>query len=82
MDGFGNGYARHLDSTDCGAKLISSQATTTWSDESSLGGDEAENSADASVAATSRMAAVTDSGICLDCLVKAATAGSAVVIRE
>lgn len=82
VDGFGNGYARHLDSTACGAKLISSQVTTTWSDKSSLGGDEGENNADASLAATSQIAAVTDSGICLDCLVKAATAGSAVVIRE
>lgn len=77
----GNGYARHMDSTACGAKLISGQITTIWSDKSSLddtsAGDETE-----AVAATSQIAAVTSSGICLDCLFKAAQAGSSVVIRE
>ena len=29
FDGSGNGYARHMDTTACGAKLISSQITTT-----------------------------------------------------
>lgn len=37
VDGEGRGYARHMDTTACGARLISGQITTTWSDESSLG---------------------------------------------
>lgn len=81
VDSDGNGYARHMDSTACGAKLISGQITTTWSDKSSLGDPAAEDEADA-LSATSTVAAVTSSGICLECLFKAAQAGSSVVIRE
>jgi uncharacterized Zn-binding protein involved in type VI secretion len=81
VDGAGNGYARHMDSTACGAKLISAQITTTWSDESSMGDPAAEDKT-APLEATAQIAAVTSSGICLDCLLKAAHAGSPVVIRE
>ncbi|NRR29035.1 PAAR domain-containing protein [Oxalobacteraceae bacterium] len=81
VDGRGNGYARHMDSTACGAKLISGQITTTWSDESSSGDPAAEAKTDA-LATTSQIAASTSSGICLDCLLKAAATGSATVVRD
>ncbi len=80
VDGSGNGYARHMDSTACGAKLISSQITTTWSNESSLGDPAAEEKSDALIDA-SGIAANTTSGVCLDCLQKAAATGSATVVR-
>lgn len=81
VDSGGNGYARHMDSTACGAKLISSQITTTWSDESSTGDPAAEDKSEA-LAAASTIAAPTTSGICLDCLLKAAASGSATVVRD
>ncbi|CAN7621343.1 PAAR domain-containing protein [Pseudoduganella sp. LjRoot289] len=81
VDSGGNGYARHMDSTACGAKLISGQATTTWSDKSSTGDPVAEDKTEA-LAAASSIAASTTSGICLDCLLKAAAAGSTAVVRE
>lgn len=81
VDGSGNGYARHMDSTACGAKLISGQITTTWSSESSMGDPAADDKAD-SLAAASLIASPTTSGICLDCMLKAAATGSATVVRE
>lgn len=81
VDGSGNGYARHLDSTACGAKLISGQITTIWSDESSMGDPAAGDKAEA-LAAASQIALSTTSGVCLDCLLKAAAAGSATVVRD
>lgn len=81
VDGAGNGYAREMDTTACGAHLISSQATTTWSDESSMG-DPAAGEKAAALAAVSQIAAGTSSGVCLDCLLKAAATGSATVVRE
>lgn len=81
VDSGGNGYARHMDSTACGAKLISSQITTTWSDESSAGDPAADDKSEA-LAATSTIAATTTSGICLDCLIKASATGNATVVRD
>ncbi|MGF6116358.1 putative Zn-binding protein involved in type VI secretion [Janthinobacterium lividum] len=81
VDGTGNGYARHMDSTACGAKLISGQITTIWSSESSIGDPAADDKAD-SLAAASLIASRTTSGVCLDCLLKAAATGSATVVRE
>lgn len=81
VDGSGNGYARHMDSTACGAKLISGQITTTWSSESSIGDPAADDKVD-SLAAASLIASNTASGVCLDCLLKAAATGSATVVRE
>lgn len=81
VDGSGNGYARHMDSTACGTKLISGQITTTWSSESSIGDPAADDKAD-SLAAASLIASSTASGVCLDCLLKAAATGSATVARE
>lgn len=81
VDGQGLGYARHMDTTDCGARLISGQATATWSDKSSLIDPAADAKTEALGAAT-QVAASTDSGICLACLRKAAYFGSPTVIRE
>jgi uncharacterized Zn-binding protein involved in type VI secretion len=80
-DGAGNAYARHGDSTACGAKLLAGQVTTCWGSESSMGDPAAADKADA-LAAASQIAATTSSGVCLDCLLKAATSGSATVVRE
>lgn len=81
VDGEGRGYARHMDETACGARLIAGQSLTTWSNESSLGDPAAEAKVEA-LASGSAFAAPTASGICLDCLRKAAHLGSATVIRE
>lgn len=81
FDGAGNSYARHLDGTACGAKLISSQLTTVWLNTSSPGAGEADSDA-APPADVASIATPTSSGICLDCLLKAAAAGSALVVRE
>lgn len=81
VDAAGNGYARHLDKTACGATLISSQVTTTWSNQSSSGKGEGADSAEA-IAASMTVAIPSKSGICLDCLLKAAAAGSTLVVRE
>ncbi len=81
VDGSGRGFARHGDTTACGARLIAGQATTTWSDKTSLGDPAAEEKADA-LAQAADVAAPTTSGICLDCLRKAAHFGSPTVIRE
>lgn len=81
FDGAGMGYARHMDETACGAKLISSQQTTTWSDKSSDGVAAAEEKADA-LSAASGIAASTTSGVCLSCLLDAAATGSATVVRD
>jgi uncharacterized Zn-binding protein involved in type VI secretion len=37
VDGTGLAYARHMDSTACGAKLLSGQVTTFWDAQSSMG---------------------------------------------
>ena len=81
VDGAENGYARHMDTTACGAKLISSQVTTTWDNKTTEGDPAAEAAADALASAPS-IAAPTSSGICLACLLKAAAAGSSMVIRD
>ncbi|MGW8391616.1 PAAR domain-containing protein [Pseudoduganella sp. HUAS MS19] len=81
VDGMGNGYARHLDKTACGATLISGQLTTTWSNQSSAGDPAATEKAEA-LAVAGDLAVPTNSGICLDCLLKAAAAGNALVVRE
>ncbi|NQE51473.1 PAAR domain-containing protein [Herbaspirillum rubrisubalbicans] len=79
VDGQGRSYARDMDSTDCGARLIASQGSATWSDESSLPETDEGNPVPEE---GSEVAVSTGSGICLDCLRKAAHFGSPVVIRE
>lgn len=80
-DGAGNGYARHGDLTACGAKLIASQINLFWDAEPSSGDPAAAEKAEA-LAAASQVAAPVSSGVCLDCLLQAATLGSSTVVRE
>ena len=80
-DGAGSEYARHMDETACGAKLISSQITTHWDNRSAHGSARSQGEYD-EIAEAAVTAAPTSSGICLDCLLNAAAAGSATVIRE
>jgi uncharacterized Zn-binding protein involved in type VI secretion len=81
VDGEGRGYARHMDMTDCGAYLLSGQVTTAWSDESTGGESAGHHEEGTGPVYSNTVAAPTDSGVCLECLVKAAQAGSAAVIR-
>jgi uncharacterized Zn-binding protein involved in type VI secretion len=81
VDGSGKAYARHMDSTACGAKLISAQITTNWGSESTMGDPAAAEKSDA-LAAGAQIAAPTSSGICLECLLQAAATGSSAVVRE
>lgn len=75
VDGASRAYARDGDLTDCGAILIASQRLTNWSSESDL--------RDSSPGAEAAQSAPNSSpGLCLDCLIKAAMSGSAVVPRE
>lgn len=74
--------ARHGDKTACGATLISGQqATTTWSNESSMGSVAAAALQSEAALLTKSVAAVAESGICLECLAKAARAGAGLVVR-
>jgi uncharacterized Zn-binding protein involved in type VI secretion len=81
QDSEGKLYARHLDRTACGAKLISSQAMGSAEDMDSPVSHMASGASD-DPAAMSAIASPTDSGICLECLVKAAASGSALVVRS
>lgn len=81
VDATGRAYARHLDKTACGASLLSSQVTAYWGSESSMGDPAVADKADA-LAAASQIAAATSSGVCLDCLLKAAAIGSSTVVRD
>lgn len=76
----GQAPARHGDKTACGATLLSSQVTTTWSAESSMGDPAAVDKADA-LSQAAMIAASTSSGICLDCLLNAAASGSSTLVR-
>lgn len=79
VDGAGNTYARHMDKTACGAHLLASQSLGTASD-MVTGSDSAGHAADIA-AQTSSIAAPTTSGVCLECLMKAAASGSSTVTR-
>lgn len=73
--------ARHGDTVACGATLIGSQILAQWM---SSGSASARSAADDSAqiqAATAAVATPSDGGICLDCLLKAAEAGSATIAR-
>ncbi|MFV8593066.1 PAAR domain-containing protein [Ralstonia pseudosolanacearum] len=79
VDAAGNTYARHMDKTECGANLLASQSVGTASDMVS-GSDSAGHAADIAAQASS-IAAPTTSGVCLECLMKAAASGSSTVMR-
>lgn len=76
VDGEGRGYARHMDETACGARLVSSQITTTWDNHTSVGTPEVLEASGGDIAAPG------NSGICLECLITASLAGSATIIRQ
>ena len=73
--------ARHGDKTACGAMLLASQATSTWSSESSAG--DAGPSAAPTVASEAHPALVAPQTptLCLECLLEAASRGSVLVPR-
>lgn len=77
MNSFGMAVARHGDKTACGATLLASQATSTWSSESSTGaGVEG-----AAQEAPPLLVAPQTPTLCLECLLNAASRGSAIVPR-
>ena len=80
MLSMGQAPARHGDKTACGATLISGQVTTSWSSESS---NEAVARAGRAFPLTEGMIALPASGtgLCMDCLLKAAASGASLVIR-
>lgn len=71
----GNVYARHGDKTACGATLLASQSVGTAA-------DYVPASPAAPQPSSASIAAPTTSGVCLECLLKAAAAGSGTVIRD
>ena len=79
VDAAGNTYARHMDKTACGAHLLASQSVGTASDMVS-GSASTGHAADIAAPASS-IAAPTTSGVCLECLMKAAASGSSTVMR-
>ena len=79
VDGEGQTYARHMDRTACGANLLASQSLGTAADMASGSPVASHGGEIAAQAAT--IAAPTTSGICLECLVKAAASGSSTVMR-
>lgn len=80
-DGAGRVYARHADTTACGARLLSSQVIAGWDSESAMGDPMADEKGKA-LAAAAESATATTSGLCLDCLLQAALTGSSTVVRD
>ena len=79
VDGEGNTYARHMDKTACGAYLLASQALGRASD--MVSGSESASHAGELAAQAASIAAPTTSGVCLECLAKAAASGASTVMR-
>ena len=80
-DGAGNAYARHGDSTACGAKLLAGQVTTYWGSDSSTGGGASVSQADGLAQAVPATVAPETPTLCLECLAAAAARGAGVVPR-
>jgi uncharacterized Zn-binding protein involved in type VI secretion len=80
MISMGQAPARHGDKTACGATLISGQVTTSWSSESSNQAAVRAGRAFA-VAEGATTLPATDTGLCMDCLLKAAASGASLVVR-
>jgi uncharacterized Zn-binding protein involved in type VI secretion len=80
-DGAGNAYARHGDSTACGAKLLAGQVTTYWSSESSMGAGTSAGQGDALAQAAPATVAPETPTLCLECLAAAAARGAGIVPR-
>lgn len=80
LTGFGQAVARHGDKTACGATLIAGQSSASWDNHS--GSSTAASSAEVDSALASHLVAREAPTICLECLAKAAAAGSAMVVRS
>jgi hypothetical protein len=80
LTGFGQAVARHGDKTACGATLIAGQSSAWWDNHS--GPDGAASAASANTDMGSHLVAQEAPTICLECLAKAAAAGSAMVVRS
>jgi uncharacterized Zn-binding protein involved in type VI secretion len=78
--GFGQAVARDGDKTACGATLIAGQATTLW--DQHITQNKASPVPAESLQTAGRAIAREAPTICLDCLAKAAAAGSAMVVRS
>ncbi|OWY27067.1 PAAR domain-containing protein [Herbaspirillum robiniae] len=79
MNSLGQAPAREGDRTACGATLIASQALTSHAEKATSGPTA---HAGAVPMATAAAAALKDSGICLSCMAKAATAGATMIVRD
>ena len=80
LTGFGQAVARHGDKTACGATLIAGQQSAWWDNHSDTHG-AASATADETKTAGNAVAQEAPT-ICLECLAKAAAAGSAMVVRS
>jgi uncharacterized Zn-binding protein involved in type VI secretion len=80
LTGFGQAVARHGDKTACGATLIAGQSSAWWDNHSDSG--TAAPAAEVDTASASQLVAREAPTICLECLAKAAAAGSAMVVRS
>lgn len=81
MTAMGQTPALHGDKTACGAILISSQSTADYAPGGSAG-SAAGSDAGETLMSASEVAAPVTSGICLECLVKAAASGGMMVLRS
>lgn len=75
--------ARHGDKTACGASLIASQTRAVWISDGSGTASAGEHAAEEAAAAfkIANVAVPDPDGICLECLAKAAKAGTATLPR-
>jgi uncharacterized Zn-binding protein involved in type VI secretion len=80
LTGFGQAVARHGDKTACGATLIAGQSSAWWDNHTES--DNGAVAADDNTKAASNLVAQEAPTICLECLAKAAAAGSSMVVRS
>lgn len=79
LTGFGQAVARHGDKTACGATLIAGQSSASWDNYTES--DNGAVAADDNIKAADNLVAQEAPTICLECLAKAAAAGSSMVVR-
>lgn len=77
----GMAVARHGDKTACGATLLASQVTSTWSSGSGTGGARASAASAIAGEAPPGLVAPQTPTLCLECLLEAASRGSVLVPR-
>lgn len=79
MIDLGASVARHGDKTACGATLIASQATSTWSE--APGDAGAPERLEVAKTSLDGIVAPQTPSLCIDCLIEAARKGSSLVPR-